>query len=281
MSSQIGNDNHNHLSPSFKHLTVCGFIPATDNLQPLAFSLNGIAATLTRLFGRMVFQALRTLIGAPPHTQDIDACLSRLPSSPPSASSTPTLQLPAIPQPEIKVYPDALYINYHSLGISFCCLPLRKDVRLQAGAWTAEDVRIDSIDLYNPRLKPHGATEGRRRPRGPEWQKFVGLPLDIPLPASDGNESTTFPLEATTTGKTLVSVLGEPSRKGGGIGWVDVWLEWQLPNMNGIGIHISLEDPHGDEVVNEEEQRRGLGGVWDRAGNWVWGVCKLYDSKTE
>ncbi|KAJ9125698.1 hypothetical protein QFC22_000661 [Naganishia vaughanmartiniae] len=215
----------------------------------------------------------------------MSGCLSRL-VCPPSSSSTPSTatstapsQPTTIPNPEIKVYPDALYINYHSLGISFCCLPVQVGVRLQAGSWKAEEVRIDSIDLYNPRPKPQGLPDGRRRARGPEWKKFTGLPMDMPTKGID-EESTTFPLTATTTGKALVSALGEPSRKGGGIGWVDVWLEWELSSMSGIGIHVSLEDPRGDEEVDEEQQRRGLGGVWDRAGHWIWGVCKLYDSST-
>lgn len=233
----------------------------------------------------MSLQALHALIGIPPHTQEIDACLSRLSLTPtstsiPLAGATRTPPTPSITlKPEIKIYPDVLYINYHSLGISFCCLPVQEGARLQSGAWKAEEVKIDSIDLYNPRPQPQGFTGGRRRPRGPTWERFAGLPLGIPLKKGDV-ESTTFPLVDTTTGKALVSVLGEPSRKGGGIGWVDVWLEWELPSLNGIGIHISLEDPRGDEVVSEEEQRRGLGGVWDRAGNWVWSVCKLYDSST-
>ncbi|KAJ9109370.1 hypothetical protein QFC21_000700 [Naganishia friedmannii] len=230
----------------------------------------------------MSFQALRTLIGAPPYTQEINACLSRLTTASPSSSSstTPSASSPqpvAIQEPEIKVYPDALYINYHSLGISLCCLPVQEDLRLQAGAWRPEEVMIDSIDLYNPRPKPQEVTGGRRRPRGPEWRKYAGLPIYIPLKEGD-EENMTFPLVDTATGKALVSAFGEPSRKGGGIGWVDVWLEWELPSLNGTGIHVSLEDPRGEEVVNEEEQRRGLGGVWDRAGGWVWGACKLYDS---
>ncbi|KAJ9106004.1 hypothetical protein QFC19_003340 [Naganishia cerealis] len=154
--------------------------------------------------------------------------------------------------------------------------------RLQIGekGWTPEEVMIESIDVYNPRPRLETVTEGRRRPRGPEWKRFVGLPMDVPARTGDGNgdvdQSTHLPLTATTTGKALVSALGEPSRKGGGIGWVDVWLEWEHVGGDGVGLHFSLEDPRGDEVVGAEEQRRGLGGVWDRAGGWVWGVCKMY-----
>jgi hypothetical protein len=117
-----------------------------------------------------------------------------------------------------------------------------------------------------------------------------------------------------TQGKTLVSVFGEPTRKGGGTGWVDIWLEWEdvvlvptpstsisipIPMTNAqeetepstssgttpqdqeqpgihLGLMVTLRDPRADEIVTEEQKRKGVGGIWERAGEWVWGEIKVF-----
>jgi hypothetical protein len=53
---------------------------------------------------------------------------------------------------------------------------------------------------------------------------------------------------------------------------VDIWLEWEAE-----GMQVELRDPKGDEVITDEVKKKGLGGPWDRAGSWVWGVIKLFE----
>lgn len=192
---------------------------------------------------------LQSFIGQPPSAPQVQSYLSSLSKAP--------------LDPEIKSYSDASYVNYHALGISLCCIRKKES--------SGEDVVVESVDLYNPR--PTVAVPGRRS-RKREWERFTGLPLSIPSPP---NTTDTKPLllDSSTTGAALVSTLSEPTRKGGGTGWVDVWLEYAS-----LGLQIDLQDPRGDEVVSEEEQKKGMGGVWDRAGRWVWSSCKVFEPTT-
>lgn len=186
----------------------------------------------------------QSFIGHPPSAPHVQTYLSSLTTAP--------------LDPETKTYSDASYVNYHVLGISLCCI--RKD--------GASEMLVESVDLYNPR--PTVAVQGRRS-RKREFERFKGLPLSIRAPPNSADARPLL-LDASTTGTALVSALGEPTRKGGGTGWVDVWLEYAS-----LGLQIDLQDPRGDEVVSEEEQRKGMGGVWDRAGRWVWSSCKVFE----
>lgn len=195
----------------------------------------------------MSLETLQSLIGLPPSSPRIQSYLSSL--------SPDTAQL----DPETKSFPDVTYINYHALGVSLCCVPSAgiKDGQTEGG------IVVESFDLYNPRLAD-GQDKGRSRKR--TFTTFRELPLEIRTTRDE-----TFILDRKTTGTSLVTSLGEPSRKGGGIGWVDVWLEYSA-----LGISVDLEDPRGDEVVSEEARKKGLGGVWDRAGGWVWSCVKVF-----
>lgn len=199
----------------------------------------------------MSLTTLHSFIGHHPSAAHIQTYLSALSTAP--------------LDPETKTYPDVLYVNYHALGISLCCSRAEGDTRSLDAQTGWEEVVVESVDLYNPR--PRDAPPKRSRKR--EWQRFKGLPLKIASPATEA--TPILLLDANTTGTAIVSTLGEPTRKGGGTGWVDVWLEYTT-----LGLQIDLQDPRGDEVVSEEEQRRGMGGVWDRAGRWVWSSCKVF-----
>jgi hypothetical protein len=206
-----------------------------DELEPR--TSNDVGTTLA---------TLQSFIGQPPSEPQIQAYLSSL-------STTPL-------DPETKSYSDASYVNYHALGISLCCI--------QKKGAPGENMVVESVDLYNPR--PTVAVPGRRS-RKREWERFKGLPLSIPAPPST-TDGQPLRLDSSATGAALVSTLGEPTRKGGGTGWVDVWLEYAS-----LGLQIDLQDPRGDEVVSEEAQKKGMGGVWDRAGRWVWSSCKVFE----
>lgn len=204
------------------------------------------------------------MLTSPPHTQmsltTLQGFLGLSPSS--SAIQEYFTQLASPLDPETKIYPDVMYINYHALGISLCCVPTKGGKIDAEAGW--EGVAVESVDLYNPR-----STAGGGRGRKRTWSVFRGLPLEIQR--TPPTELSSFHLDEKTTGSDIVRALGEPSRKGGGTGWVDVWLEY-----GAVGVSFDLQDPRGEEVVSEEEQARGIGGVWDRAGRWVWSSVKVF-----
>ncbi|OWZ69984.1 hypothetical protein AYX14_04631 [Cryptococcus neoformans] len=210
------------------------------------------------------------------------APLFNLPSSAPqipkfiaclASSSTP-------PTPDIKSYPDAIYHNYYGLGLSLCFLP---------------EEGLDSVDIFNrepnpPALKPGRAVTVYAPP--PEVTiHFTSTSLTLP-PRDPKRKSTEPPksiarppfitFTSTTTGRQLVSCLGEPSRKGSG-GWTGVWLEWkrvefkvdEKGNKGEIGVMVELRDPGAAEMT-EEMMKKGMGGVWERAAKWEWKSLKLF-----
>ncbi|GHJ85229.1 hypothetical protein NliqN6_1631 [Naganishia liquefaciens] len=192
----------------------------------------------------MSLSTLHGFVGLSPSSPHIQEFIAQL-------ASTPL-------DPETKAYADVMYVNYHDLGISFCCVPLDGGKVDKAAGW--DGVQVESIDLYNPRIT---AAQGRSRRRA--WSVFRGLPLAVPT------SGQAMLLEVGTRGRDIVEALGEPSRKGGGTGWVDVWLEYAS-----VGVLFDLQDPRGEEIVSQEEQARGIGGVWDRAGRWVWSSIKVF-----
>jgi hypothetical protein len=171
------------------------------------------------------------------------------------------LNVDDLPQPDIKAYSDVVYYNYYSLGVSLCLVAERR-----GGTKITDGVKliVDSVDLYNPQSPSVQVTS--RASSKPTFSVLSALPLSL---------SASTPLTTITTGRDFVQTFGEPSKKGGGTGWVDIWLEWE-----DSGIQVELRDPKGDEVITEEAKKKGLGGPWDRAGSWVWGVIKLF-SPTE
>jgi hypothetical protein len=65
--------------------------------------------------------------------------------------------------------------------------------------------------------------------------------------------------------------------------WISPWLEWgnvELLDTSGevirLGIMVELRDS-GRELT-EMEKKKGLGGIWDRAANWVWGGLKVFEA---
>ncbi len=168
------------------------------------------------------------------------------------------LDVDNLPTPEFRAYSDVVYHNYHPVGVSLCLVA-------EAGKKITDKAKllVDSVDLYNPSqssaelTKPSGRASSK-----PTFSILSSLPLTL---------RDSILLTPTTTGRDFVETLGEPSKKGGGTGWVDIWLEWE-----DHGVQVELRDPKGDEVITEEAKKKGLGGPWDRAGSWVWGVIKLF-----
>lgn len=118
-----------------------------------------------------------------------------------------------------------------------------------------------------------------------------------------GGRPEPFLITSESTGREFVSALGEPSRKGGAQGWVGPWLEWadlkilvprrrskqadvepgqggtsmeEAEDMEEVGIGLMVELRDGHKQPTEEEMKKGLGGVWDRAAGWGWGCVKIF-----
>lgn len=175
-----------------------------------------------------------------------------------------------------KIYPDATYRNYYSLGLSLCFL---KD-------------GLDSIDIFNP--SSDQSTTGRKK--GPTYAPppdplvFDFADAELVLPARKAGEKEVrvprpqlFEVTLSTSGREIVRRLGEPARKGAG-SWLGVWLEWtdvrlrRGDNIVSVGIMLELKDPKGAEGMTEEQKKAGMGGLWDQAANWRWGSIKLFRS---
>ncbi|WVQ77444.1 hypothetical protein IAR50_007130 [Cryptococcus sp. DSM 104548] len=182
-------------------------------------------------------------------------------------------------KPDIKTYSDAIYHNYYPLGVSFCFLPLQG---------------LDSVDVYN--RDPHQSASSRLK--GPVYGtapevvfRFPSTTLTLPprdTKSEEPPQTIERPIQMTlvagTTGRDLVSCLGEPSKKGSG-GWTGVWLEWTRAELSegedgeggkgNIGITVELRDP-GAREMDEAMMKKGMGSVWDRASKWEWKTVKLY-----
>jgi hypothetical protein len=208
------------------------------------------------------------------HLDDLHNLLGLNPSSPPLNKFLASLSgTSAVPQPEAKAYPDVLYHNYYDLGVSFCYIPASGS-SIPARA-KSEDLVLDSIDIYHRSEEETVPQRPGRLPK-PTFNTFKGIPIDFPPVATAKDDSsatnplTSFTLDQETIGKDLVGKLGEPTKKGGGIRGQDVYLEWPK-----LGVQIDLKD-QGKEVT-EEQKKRGLGGVWDKAAEWSWSCLKVFE----
>jgi len=185
---------------------------------------------------------------------------------------------------EEKTYPDATYRNYYALGLSLCFLP-------KSGSQSV--LVLDSIDIFNS--TPDSATPKPRAskpaptyavPPTPLVVHFAETELVLP-PRKPGEKEVRVPrppvldIELSTTAREIVRRFGEPTRKGAG-GWVGVWLEWGSVELKDgeeavkVGIMLEMKDPKGAEEMTEEQKKKGMGGLWDRAAFWRWGSIKVF-----
>ncbi|GFZ42925.1 hypothetical protein JCM24511_00643 [Saitozyma sp. JCM 24511] len=242
--------------------------------------------------------ALSAAFGNPPSSSAVTSFLSTLSGSP--------------VQPVIKSYPDATFHSYHPLGFDLVYHPSTSQT---AQSSTAGQLVLDTIDLYNPLPPPPAPTTSSRTKRsGPIYSTpslpitfhFPGSTLTLPPPKPGGSSreiSRPKSLEVGqhTTGREFVSAFGEPSKKGGGTGWVPPFLEWSRVEILGeddetdgsavggeaeeghtgrrtvvIGVMVELSHPGPGEKMTEEQKLKGMGGVWDRAAGWEWSNLKIF-----
>ena len=127
-----------------------------------------------------------------------------------------------------------------------------------------DDLYLPAIDIYSA----HGDKN---------WTCCPGLPLEIK--ASRAGAAKT-PVRASitheTTGKDLVSMLGEPQRKGGGAGGRSgpaAWMEWTLQ------VKLAQTGEVGEVTLQIELAGAGARGAdrWnaERAGACPWAVITI------
>jgi len=201
---------------------------------------------------------VKTLFGLPPTSRDVREYISSLYSLA-NAGNDDNVQ--------VKSYPDAVFVNYYTLGCSIEYRPTNgykppSNVQSITDLQT-DNLALDKIDLYN---SPHGDSEPNTTRKtkskiAPAFAKYPGLPLVIKI-SREPNKSTS--VTAESTGKDFVAALGEPDRKGGGAGpssgSINIWCEW---TKEGVMVELGGRDASGPQA-------------WDKGKDAEWKVISLY-----
>ncbi|KAF8445804.1 hypothetical protein L210DRAFT_3610406 [Boletus edulis BED1] len=153
---------------------------------------------------------------------------------------------------DIKSYPDVVYFNYPTLGVSFQFSPrngYKPVTGLRREQLKDDDLQLEAADIYNV-LGVNAS-----------FAPYPCLPIELHLAGA------TPVIEKDTTGKEFVAWLGEPSRKGGGTGpssgSIHIWCEW---SQQGIMVEFGGNDARGPQA-------------WERGGNAVWRVVTVFAPK--
>lgn len=161
--------------------------------------------------------------------------------------------------PEVKSYPDAVYLNYYSLGTSFLFSP-KKGYKPEAGLKLAdldnERLVLEGIDIYNTSKSTRPTT--RKKPTELAFTSHPISVLTIEFSEMDSQRSSELKVQQDTTGKKFVASLGEPERKGGGLGpssgSIGIWCEWSK-----LGIMVEFG---GDEANGPQAWELGKDAMW-------------------
>jgi hypothetical protein len=196
---------------------------------------------------------LRQLFGLSPSSKELTTYLLVVCSSQSSA-------------PKIKSYPDAVYFNYYSFGLSLLFAPIN-GYKPQSNA-SRQDLQdahlvLDGIDIYNE-VSAEKPSDGKI--------PYPITPITIPV-SSDTEQGTPYPnvLQVTQnmTGKDFVAALGEPDRKGGGSGpssgSIGIWVEW---TRDGLMVEFGGDDSRGPQA-------------WERGKDALWRVISVFSPKKE
>lgn len=200
---------------------------------------------------------IRALLGSSPSSTELSSYLTKL------ASLSSTLSAPVIP--DIKSYPDAVYFNYYTLGISLLFIPVngyKPKTGLQRETLKEDDLVLDGLDLFN--TLP--STDKPAKSTATEYSTFPISPITIsvsPKTKDDKERATSVSFLPSTTGKDLVEALGEPERKGGGSspasGGMGIWLDWA---KDGLMVELGGEESRGPKA-------------WETGKDAVWRVISI------
>lgn len=214
-----------------------------------------------------------------------------------------------------KVYPDATFQTYRSLGLDIVYSPSSLGCVDSTTSGHVGGIGLERVDVYNSKLDtgdsgasgasgasaapgstsrrrirkvvpthdaPHLPIElyltkrvelpnqkANRDPRrGDLMSPAQGKPADPVIPndrtpvqgnkavdvpnipeASESTDAPVLRISSHTTGKDFVAHLGEPTRRGGGEGWVEPWLEWASVEVWSLGGGGGVDGLSGVESV--------------------------------
>ncbi|KAG7099057.1 hypothetical protein E1B28_000932 [Marasmius oreades] len=175
--------------------------------------------------------------------------------------------------PEVKSYPDAVYFNYHQLGLSLLFKPVqgyKPKMGLSRNDLEEGKLTVDGIDLYNTPSQQSSGEKSRKKatftfstyPISP-----IILKLEAEIKDRDGKvipRPEQFVVQRETQGKAFVEYLGEPDRKGGGSGpssgSIGIWCEWL---KDGILVEFGGAEARGPQA-------------WETGKDAVWKVITLF-----
>lgn len=200
---------------------------------------------------------IQKLLGEHPSSERIISHLQSIRPLDPTLSSQP---------PDVKSYPDAVYLNYFSLGLSLLFIPIngyKPKTGLNLEGLKDEDLVLDGVDLYNNPKPKSGAKSSN-----PAYTTYPVNPFTlnlVPIPNKLRPESLTITPE--TTGKQFVEAFGEPDRKGGGAGpatgSIGIWCEW---SKDGIMVEFGGDESRGPKA-------------WETGKDAVWKVITIFPPK--
>jgi hypothetical protein len=202
---------------------------------------------------------IQKLLGEHPSSEKITSHIQSI------ATSNPLLD---IQSPEVKSYPDAVYLNYFSLGLSLLFKPVngyKPRFKLRLEDLKDEDLELDGVDLYNnPKPK---ADESKSNPA---YTTYPVSPFTLNLVSiQDKTRPESMNITPETTGIQFVETFGEPDRKGGGAGpstgSIGIWCEW---SRDGIMVEFGGDESRGPKA-------------WETGKDAVWKVITIFPPKTE
>ena len=205
---------------------------------------------------------VRELLGHSPSSPHLVTYLSTLSSR---------VSSPHVASPEIKSYPDAVYFNYYSLGLSLLFVPIN-GYKPQS-AVTRQDLQdthlvLDGVDIYSDFGADKSDTKTDSRSRAYSAYPIAPIVLTITPETKEGTpRPSDFAVTQNMTGKEFVATLGEPDRKGGGSGpssgSIGIWVEW---TRDGLMVEFGGDDSRGPQA-------------WERGKDAPWRVISIFSSK--
>lgn len=203
---------------------------------------------------------IRDLIGLHPFSDELSRYI---------ASLAAIVSAPGATIPRVKSYPDAVYLNYFTLGLSLLFVPLpgyAPATGIELSQLNDSRLVLDSINLYN--IPPHNAKQSSSRPSEMAFSTYPCLPLELAITPEIKDATLTRPskmeIMSESTGKDFVSCLGEPNRKDGGAGpssgSIGIWCEW---SQDGVMVEFGGDEARGPQA-------------WERGKDAIWKVITLF-----
>ena len=175
---------------------------------------------------------------------------------------------------QVKAYSDAVFVNCYALGCSIEYRPTNNYKPPSNAKSIAElqtdNLSLDKIDIYNSpnddkpdTTSPPASRKKKSQASTPAFAQYPDLPLVIAL----SHESKSISVSKESTGKDFVAALGEPDRKGGGVGpssgSINIWCEW---TKEGVMVEFGGRDATGPQA-------------WDSGKDANWKIISFFPSQ--